>query len=63
MITPEMHQALIERERIMQAERELAAIPKAMRKKIRKSARALVLRDLQRRAITGEPSQFKRAPQ
>jgi len=62
-MTPEQHLAMIERQRIMQAERELAALPRGMRKQIRKETRKLVLRDLQRRAITGEPSQFKRAPQ
>lgn len=32
-------------------------------KALRKKVRALIRADLQRRAITGEPSPFKRAPQ
>lgn len=48
---------------VQQAQNELNAIPAGVRKRIRKEARKLVLRDLQRRAITGEPAQYKRAPQ
>ncbi|MBB3017648.1 hypothetical protein FHR70_000688 [Microvirga lupini] len=40
---------------------ELAAIQKRAEKRLRKSVRKLIRADLQRRAITGEPSQFKRA--
>ena len=45
------------------AQNDLNSIPKGVAKRLRKQVRQVVLRDLQRRAITGEPSPFKRAPQ
>lgn len=40
-----------------------AAEQKRAAKQLRKRVRNLIRSDLQRRAITGEPSPFKRAPQ
>lgn len=42
---------------------ELAAEQKRAAKRMRKFVRKVVQSDLQRRAITGEPSPFKRAAQ
>ena len=43
------------------AERELLSMPRHELKRLRKAARRLVLADLQRRAITGEPRLLGRA--
>lgn len=41
---------------------ELLAKRKREAKRLRKKVRGIIRADLQRRAITGEPSPFKRAP-
>lgn len=42
---------------------ELTAEQKRAQKRMRKAVRKIIRTDLQRRAITGEPSPFKRAAQ
>lgn len=48
------------RELVRQAQNELNSIPPGVRKRMRKAVRKTLMKDLQRRAITGEPSPFKR---
>ncbi|BCP56246.1 hypothetical protein K32_48630 [Kaistia sp. 32K] len=49
-----------ERDLLAKARAELENIPLSDPKRMRKAVRKTILKDLQRRAITGEPSPFKR---
>lgn len=46
---------------VAQAEHDLSSLPSGELKRMRKAIRRLVLADLQRRAITGEPRLLERA--
>ena len=61
IIADEISNAL--REAAALAQREMFSQPKSSLKRLRKKARQIVMQDLQRRAITGEPSPFKRFTQ